>query len=48
MTREIPLVLTHGLPRDGTFTGPELQHLVDEEEGLAMRKDRFDLLASKR
>jgi hypothetical protein len=45
---EVPLVLPDRAACDDPLPRLELQHLVDEEKGLAVRKDRLDLVASER
>src|SRR3989442_1048257 len=45
---EVPLVLAHGLPRNGSVTRSKLEYLVDQEEGLAVREDLLDRLAAER
>ena len=40
---QIPLVRANGLPRDDALAGLELDHLVDQEERVAVREDLFDL-----
>jgi hypothetical protein len=39
---QIPLVLTHVLERNDALAGLELEHLVDQQERLAVRQDRLD------
>src|SRR5256885_7057725 len=36
---QVPLVLAHRLPGDGALARAKLEHLVDQEKGLAMRQD---------
>jgi biotin-[acetyl-CoA-carboxylase] ligase BirA-like protein len=45
---EVPLVLAHGLARDGTDALLQLDDLVDEEERLTMGQDRLDLCPPER
>ena len=40
---QIPLVGPYGLARDHPLTGLQLEHLVDQEERFAVRKDLLDL-----
>src|SRR5262249_2647264 len=47
VAREIPLVLAHALARDSADARRELEHLVDQEEGLTVREDLLDLRASE-
>ena len=42
MAAQVPLVLPHALAGDDALPGLELEHLVDEEERLAVRQDRLD------
>ena len=44
----VPLVLRHAVLGDGAHAGLELEHPVEEEERIAMRKDRLDHVASER
>src|SRR5262249_39820935 len=39
---EVPLVLPHPLESDDALTGLELEHLVDQQERLAVRQNRLD------
>ena len=48
MPGEVPLVVTNVLARDGARAGPQLEHLVDEQERLAVREDLLDLRAPQR
>ena len=48
MPREVPLVLAHGLARDGSDAQLQLDDLVDEEERLTMGQDRLDLCPPER
>src|SRR5438876_1118478 len=43
-----PLVLAHGLPGDRALARPELEHLVDQEKGLAVGKDLLDRFPAER
>jgi hypothetical protein len=40
---EVPLVGPHALARDDSRAGLELDDLVDQEEGVAVREDFLDL-----
>jgi hypothetical protein len=42
VSAEVPLVLPHPLERNHTLARDELEHLVDQEKGLAVRQDRLD------
>ena len=48
MTAKVPLVLAHGLPGERPLTRSELEHLVDQEEGLAVGKDLLDRFPAER
>ena len=45
---QVPLVLAHRLPSERPFTRSELEHLVDQEEGLAVGKDLLDRFPAER
>jgi BirA family transcriptional regulator, biotin operon repressor / biotin---[acetyl-CoA-carboxylase] ligase len=38
------IFLGHGLTRDNALAGNELEHLVEEKKGIAVRKDLLDLM----
>jgi len=42
---EIPLVGAHAFPRNDTMPRLQLDDFVDQEKGVAMRQDLFDLRA---
>jgi BirA family transcriptional regulator, biotin operon repressor / biotin---[acetyl-CoA-carboxylase] ligase len=43
MPREVPLLGANALARDDTLTRLDLDDLVEQQEGLAVRQDRLDL-----
>ena len=47
VTGEVPLVRTHLLSRDDLLPGAQVDDLVEEQEGVAVRQDRLDLLAAE-
>src|SRR5947209_7080695 len=47
MPREVPLVGSHLLARDRADSGRQLEHLVDQQERFAVRKDLLDLRTAK-
>ena len=47
MPAQVPLVLAHVLARRRSLAGGQLEHLVDEQERLAVRENLLDLRAAK-
>ena len=47
VTGEVPLVRPNLLSRDDLLPGAQVDDLVEEQEGVAVRQDRLDLLAAE-
>jgi BirA family transcriptional regulator, biotin operon repressor / biotin---[acetyl-CoA-carboxylase] ligase len=45
VTGQVPLVRAHALSRDYALAGLEVDNLVEQEERVAVRQDRLDILA---
>ena len=47
MAGEVPLVRPHLLASDHLLAGTQVDDLVEEQEGVAVRQDRLDFLLRK-